>query len=462
MSEERYLANPASQPVAASAPPRLQRVLGLSDLVFYGIVLIQPVGVIGLFGVASQMSRGHMLLTVLLAMVAMMFTAVSYGRMASVYPSAGSAYTYVGQGLHPHLGFLAGWAMVLDYLIVPVVNVIYGALSAERLCPGVPYYVWVLIIGAGMTLLNARGVRWTARANQLLLTAMCLMMAAFVVAASRHLWCTQGWSGLFSTLPFYDPRTFDWRAVATGTSFAALTYIGFDGITTLAEDVRDPKRTVPLATVLVCFVTGVAAAIQVYLAQLVAPDYRTFTNVETAFMDVAASVGGPWLLKATAAVMVVACVGSGLTGQVGAARLLYGMGRDNVLPRPIFGRLDRHRRPTLNLCLVGMAAVAGAFMLNYERAAEVLNFGAFLAFMGVNAAALRVFWFRPATDYQRRASLDLLLPGLGFLFCMVIWCSLPGLSQKIGGIWLAAGVIYAAIRTRGFTRRPVMLDFNDT
>ena len=169
---------PIESPAAAETAPHLQRVLSLGDLVLYGIVLIQPVGVIGMFGVASQMSRGHMLVAVLLAMVAMMLTAVSYGRMAALYPSAGSAYTYVGQGLNPHLGFLAGWAMVLDYLIVPVVNVIYGALSLQRLLPGVPYWVWVLIIGLGMTVLNARGIRWTARANQLLLAAMCAVIGA--------------------------------------------------------------------------------------------------------------------------------------------------------------------------------------------------------------------------------------------------------------------------------------------
>jgi amino acid transporter len=459
--------SPASPSARCDTPaggdaPHLQRVLGLGDLLLYGIVLIQPVGVIGMFGVASQLSRGHMLPAVLLAMVAMMLTAVSYGRMAALYPSAGSAYTYVGQGLNPHLGFLAGWAMVMDYLIVPVINVIYGALSFERLLPGIPYVAWVAIIAVGMTLLNARGIRWTARANQLLLAAMCLVIAAFAVAASRHLLRTQGWRGLFSTLPLYDPRTFNFRAVCTATSFAALTYIGFDGITTLAEEAREPKRTVPLATVLVCLFTGLAAGAQVYLAQRVAPDYHSFGNVETAFMDIAGRVGGPWLFHAVAAVMAVACVGSGLTGQVGAARLLYGMGRDNVLPRGVFGRLDARRSPTLNLWLIGAAALVGALLLNYERAGELLNFGAFLAFMGVNVAAIRVFWFRTPAGHRRQWLADVVVPALGLVFCFWIWWSLPRPAQIIGSIWFAVGVIYAAIRTRGFRRRPVMLDFRES
>jgi amino acid transporter len=462
MSEPSLPQNAGPQtPPAGPATPHLQRVLGLGDLVFYGVVLIQPVGVIGLFGVATQMSHGHMATSVLIAMAAMMITAVSYGRMAALFPSAGSAYTYVGRGLSPHLGFLAGWVMVLDYLIIPVVNVIYGALSANRLVPSVSYNVWVLLIAVGMTVLNARGIRWTARANQLLLAAMCAVIVAFVVAATRYLFHTQGMEGLLSLAPFYNPATFDFRAVCTATSFAAAAYIGFDGITTLAEDALEPKRTVPLATVLVCLVTGLTAVVQVYLAQRVAPDSQSFKNVETAFMDIAAMVGGPWLFNSIAVVMAVACLGSGLTGQVGAARLLFSMGRDNVLPRAVFARLDARHAPTLNIWLIGVVSLAGAFVLNYERATELINFGAFLAFMGVNCATVRVFWFHAPAGYRRQWLADVALPVVGLVFCFWIWWSLPTPAQVVGGIWFAVGIVYAAIKTRGFRRRPVMLDFSE-
>jgi amino acid transporter len=160
--------------------------------------------------------------------------------------------------------------------------------------------------------------------------------------------------------------------------------------------------------------------------------------------------------------MAVACLGSGLTSQVGAARLLYGMGRDNVLPRVIFGRLDARHSPTVNLWLVGVAAVAGAFVLDYERATLLINFGAFLAFMGVNAATIRAYWFQPRPGYQRRAMVDIAVPLVGLLFCLWIWLSLPLPAQAVGGAWFALGIVYAAILTRGFRRRPVMLDFSDT
>jgi len=446
----------------APAPARLKRVLGLNDLLFYGIVLVQPIGAVGMFGVASQLSRGHMVLTLLVAMAAMMLTAVSYGRMASLYPAAGSAYTYVGRGLHPHLGFLAGWAMTLDYLVIPIVNVIYGALSAQRLFPAIPYAAWVLLLAGGMTVLNLRGIRWTARANQILLFLMCAVIAWFAVAAATSLVRQHGWPGLFSWDPFYHPATFDWRAVGAATSFAALTYIGFDGITTLAEDARNPKRDVMLATVLTCLVIGLLGTVQVYLAQRLAPDWTQYQHVETAFLDIAGGVGGPALFSAVAGILAVACLGSGLTGQVGAARLLFGMGRDNVLPRQVFGRLDpRRNTPTWNMWLVGLVAAAGAFTLNYERAAEVLNFGAFLAFMGVNAAAFRQFWLNTPSGHRRHWFLDLIVPVLGFIFCLVIWGNLPTLAKIIGGGWFVIGVIYDAIRTRGFRVPPAPLDFSE-
>lgn len=451
----------AAVPSQNQTPPRLRRVLGVWDLVFYGIVLIQPVAATGPFGVANKMSHGHIVTTILIAMVAMLFTAVSYGRMAARYPAAGSAYTYVGRALNPHLGFITGWAMLLDYLIIPVVNVVFGALSLQRLFPGLPLLLLAVLFAAAMTFLNLRGIQWTARANQILLAVMCVVIGLFLVQAVYYLWTHQGWAGLFSTEPLYNPRTFDFRAVCTATSFAALTYIGFDGITTLAEDVKEPKRTVPVATVLVCLFTGVFGGLQVYLAQRVWPDYNSFPNIETAFFDVCQRVGGTFLFNAMAVILAVACLGSGLTGQVGAARVLFGMGRDNALPGKFFARLNPKRNtPDWNIWLIGILALAGALWLNYERAAEVLNFGAFLAFMGVNAAVVREFFFRPPAGHKRNWLFDLASPALGFLFCLVIWLSLPAPAKIVGGIWCAVGLTYAAINTRGFRRQPVMMDLS--
>lgn len=442
----------------AQTASELKRVLRLRDLIFYGIVLIQPIAAVGLFGVAQQMSQGHMVTTILIAMCAMMLTAVSYGRMASVYPSAGSAYTYVSRGLNVHLGFLAGWAMVLDYLVVPIVSTTYAALTLARMVPAVPYAAWVVILGLLVTGMNLRSIRSTARWNVILLFGMCAVIAAFFALSIRYLLLHGGSATLFSMKPIYDPATFHLGAILTATSFAALTYIGFDGVTTLAEEVENPRRNVLIATVLVCAITGLFSSVQIYLAARVWPSYTNFPNVETAFLDVCGRAGGPWLFQAMAITLLVACVGSALTGQVGAARLLYGMGRDGVLPRRVFGRLEGGN-PVLNILLVGTVAVIGSLTLSYEHSAEVLNFGAFLAFMGVNAAVVKTFY--AGHRESRLLVRDLLAPVLAFLFCGAIWLSLPRPAKWIGGIWLGIGALYLAGLTRGFRREPLPIEFAD-
>jgi putrescine importer len=446
----------------ADRAPHLKRVLGLWDLIFYGIILIQPIAAIGLFGIASQISRGHMVTTLLIAMSGMMLTAISYGRMASLFPSAGSAYTYVGQGLNIHMGFMAGWVMFLDYLIIPIINTVYGSLTLTRLMPSVPFFTWVVLFVVFITVLNLRGIRTTARSNELLLAFMCVVISVFIVLAIRYIFHAQGWRGLLSYKPFYNPDTFNFSAIMTATSFAALTYIGFDGVTTLAEEVKNPKRNMLLAPVLVCLFTGLFSGLQIYLAQQVWPDYNSFPNPETAFFDVSARVGGSFLFNAIAIILFVACLGSGLAGQVGAARLLFAMGRDSMLPKKFFSHLGKKTlTPDFNIIFIAVLTIIISLIISYQGAAELLNFGAFLAFMGVNIAALRQFFFlRPAGE-KRSVLTDAILPLLGFLVCFIIWISLPMPAKIVGGIWLFIGLIYLFIKTKGLKRKPVQLDFKD-
>ncbi len=432
--------------------------LTLTDLVIYGIVLIQPIAPVGIFGIANAVSKGHVSTCILVAMAAMMITAFSYGRLAAVYPSAGSAYTYVGRAFNPGVGFIVGWAMFLDYLIIPMISILYAALTLQRMLPAVPYWFWAGLLTASTTLLNLAGISSLARVNKALLACMTVVIIVFVGLSIRLLFARSGWGGILSSQPFYDPATFDMRAIMTATSLAALTYIGFDGVTTLAEDVENPRRIIPIATVLVCLVTGIFSVVEVYLGQRVWPDYRSFPNLETAFLDVTRVVGGNLLFQSMGVVLVVACVGTALSGQAAAARLLFGMGRDEVLPRRFFGQWDtRRRQPSGNLYWIGAAALLGALLLSYERTAELLNFGAFLAFMGVNLAALRTFW----PMVPRRPLANLLLPLGGFLFCLAIWLNLSRPAQIAGGLWLAAGFLHIAVKTRGFQRPMAKIQFQE-
>lgn len=456
-------------PLPATPEPRLRRVLTLWDLIFYGLVLIQPTAPIPLFGVAQKLSNGHTVTTILVAMVAMMVTAFSYGRMASVYPSAGSAYTYVGRTISPHVGFLIGWAMLLDYILQPLLNTIWIAAAIHsRYIPQLPYPIAAIVVAGFFTAFNLRGIKSSAAANKVLLVAMSVVIIAFLWLAVRYLLRLGSWSALFSTQPFYDPVTFNGHKIWMATSFAALTYIGFDGITTLSEDVKNPKRNVLLATVLVCLFTGIFSGVEVYLGQRVWPDWHSFVNLETAFMDVCQRVGGMPLFQAMGLILILAAIGSGLTGGLGAARLLFGMGRDGVLPRRFFAHLSRgSSTPTYNIVLIGIVAAAGAIGLNYvgnayEHAGELLNFGAFLAFMGVN---LSTFWhFGVVIRKERRPRIlgDIALPLAGFAFCALIWWNLNPLAKVVGGIWFAIGMTYIVVTTRGFRRAPKMIDFSES
>ncbi len=449
-------------------PLQLRKVLGLWDLIFYGMVLIQPTAGIPLFGVAQKLSNGHMVTTILIAMFAMMITAVSYGRMAAVYPAAGSAYTYVGRTLNPHLGFLIGWAMLLDYILQPLINVVWISVALHsRYIAALPFPVTALLVTVFITALNLIGIRSSARANKILLMAMCIVIAIFFVLGIHFLFDHGRWSALFSIQPFYDPSTFNLHRIWGATSFAALTYIGFDGITTLSEDVKNPRRNVLLATVLVCFFTGILSGAEVYLGQRIWPDWHTFPNLETAFMDVCHRVGGPFLFEAMGVVLILAALGSALTGGLGAARLLFGMGRDGVLPGRIFAHLHpKNNTPTYNILLIGAVAYIGAVVLNdigsaYEHAGELLNFGAFLAFMGVNLSSFWHFGLRRKGEKLRVLS-DVVLPLIGFAFCASIWWNLSILAKIVGGIWFLIGLAWLASTTRGFRHAPKMIDFSES
>ena len=450
---------PAAEPTSRVPVQRLRRVLTLWDLIFYGIVAVTPSAPATVYGLAELKSGGYVVVTILAAMVAMVLTAISYGRMAALYPSAGSAYAYVSRGIHPYLGFVAGWAMLLDYMLIPLFCTLYGTLALQRALPILPFPIGSILFAGGITLCNLRGIRSTARANQVLLVFMGIVLFSFIVLAIKYIAARYGILGLFSIQPFYRPGTFHLRAIASATSFAALTYLGFDAVTTMAEDVKDPRKNVLLAAVSVCLFTGVFGGLLVYLGHLAWPDYTTFTNVNTAFIDVTGRVGGVALLKATAVLLVVANVGAGLTSQVGAARLLYGMGRENVIPARYFARLHPTRNtPDINIILLGVLGFVGAQFVSYELAAELLNFGAFLGFMGVNIAVIWKFWVHREDARGRNLLFDVILPFLGFLFCSVIWLGLGNPAKIAGSLWLLVGFFVLATQTGWFKRPVVMSD----
>lgn len=431
----------------AETAPRLKRALGLWDLVFYGIILIQPTAPMPLFGVVSQEARGHVVTTILIGMVAMLFTAISYGRMARAYPAAGSAFTYVGREIHPALGYVTGWSMAMDYMLNPIICTIWCSKAAGNILPEVPYAVWAVFFALLFTSLNLRGIKASARTNEWLAAAMSVVIVVMFVATVRYILRLGALEPAFFTRPFYDPQTFALPAVFTGTSIAVLTYIGFDGISTLSEEVENPRRNILWATVLTCVVTGVLASLEVYAAQLIWPASQPFPDADTAYVHVAGRAGGVFLFQLVNLTLLVATIGSGSGAQLAAARLLYGMGRDNAIPRRFFGAIEPKRSiPRNNVLFTGALALIGAFVLTFQLGAEMLNFGAFIAFMGVNAAAFTRYFLRG----KKKKWADAVPPVLGFTICFYIWLSLRTPAKIAGASWLLFGVLYGAYKTRGF------------
>jgi len=427
----------------------LKRVLGLPGLILYGLILVQPTAPMPLFGAAAVKGQGHVVTAVLIGMVAMLFTAVSYGRMARAYPSAGSAYAYVGREIHSAAGYFTGWGMIFDYVMNPIICTIWCSKAAMNFLPEVPFGVFAVFFALLFTGLNLRGIEASTRTNAIIAAALGTVIILFLGAAVRYLWLQPpqglgGWSR-----PFYDPASFSFQTVSAGASLALLTYIGFDGISTLSEEARNPRRNILLATVLVCLLTGLLASIQVYAAQLVWPSAE-FPDVDTAFCYVAKEAGGSWLFYTVNLALLAATIGSGAGSHLGASRLLYGMGRDDAIPRSFFGVVHpRTRVPANNVILVGAITLAGAFVLSYSLGAELLNFGALIAFMGVNAAAFVRYHLRGT----RRSFSTLLPPLLGFSICLYLWLSLGPKAKLAGVAWLAAGVFYGAWRTAGFRKK---------
>ena len=440
----------STQATPTDAGPRLRRTLTLWNLIVIGIVIIQPIAPMGIYGVINNAARGHVVTTILIALVAMFFTAISYGKMARVYPSAGSAYTYVGQEIHAGLGYLTGWAMVMDYILNPLICTIICSKLTQNILPEMPYWGLAIFYAGFFSLLNLGGVKTSARINEVLAAGMTVVVVIFFAFVIRFVLGYHQRGVNFFTEPFYNPATFNLGAIGRGTSLAVLTYIGFDGISTFSEEVENPRRNIMLATVLVCVVAGILSAAEVYAAQLVWGS-KPFPadKVESAFPIVAQQIGGFFLFHLLNFTVLIANIGSGIASQLAAARLLYGMGRNDAIPRGFFGKIEEKRRiPANNVMLIGAVAMIGAFLITYERGAEMLNFGAFIAFMGVNAAAFVHYYLRA----KERKLGNLLMPLIGFVVCGVIWWSLSPPAKIAGTIWLSLGVAYGVWKTSGFRK----------
>lgn len=426
----------------AASGPILRRELNLRSLITIGVCLMFPLAPTAVYGAVTLESGGHMALAYLFAAIPMSFTAWSYGQMASVHPVAGSAYSYARRTVSPEAGFVTGWAVLLDYLFFQVLNYIMIGIFATSLFPSLPTWGVVIVAAVIVTGINLTGIKNLDRVNTVLVIAMFVTVAYFIVAAIATTASDPALS--FSTKALYNPETFNMSLVLAGTSIACFSFLGFDALTTLSEETKDPRRVMSKATVTVIAIMAVVFIAQAWAAQTVFPDNSKLTNPDAAFFDVAFAAGGATLANTISIAVIAGALANALDTQAGVSRLLYGMGRDGVLPRSFFGKLAANDVPRNNILLMGAVGLVGA-ALPLATVLNLINFGALIAFMAVNLCVILWFWVKKLPSDVPASWKHLVLPGLGFVTCALLMWSLSGDAKLMGLGWLAIGVLVMVI-----------------
>ncbi len=421
----------------------LDRSLTVFDLLIYGLITMVPLAPMQVFGIVFNASKGSVPLIYLVGLVAMFFTALSYMTMSRAFPVAGSVYTYAARSLGPAIGFLAGWAILLDYLLVPALTYIICAIAVGAALPWVPKQVWVVMLLTFATAVNYFGIQTTARMNVVMLCIQLLILAMFVVAGivalSGHV------AGAHLSLrPFYNPTQFSPGVIFGSLSLAVLSFLGFDSISTLSEEVKGGAAAVAHATILALCVSAVLFVGQTYLASLFVLGHTAFADgdpTNAAFYGIAGIIGGTWLVVlVTIPGILVSGVAGALTSQTGTARLLFSMARDGKLPRALAHVHAERKVPERAIFLVAAVTLAlGLWLVNQlELLTAVVSFGALLSFALLHISVIvEFFWRRKSRNVFRH----LVSPAIGFLIIAYVLWNTENLAKLVGLCWMAGGLI---------------------
>ncbi|WP_223547841.1 APC family permease [Pseudomonas sp. A-B-19] len=438
---------------------RLQRTLSLGSVVLFGIAYMTPIIVLGTFGILAQSTAGMVPAAYLAALVAMFFTAMSYGRMASAFPVAGSAYSYVRKAISPKLGFIAGWAVLLDYLFLPMAIWLIGAAYLNSAFPAVQQWVWVLAFIGITSAINIVGLKLANGVNALLMLVQFLVLIAFV-ALCVHYVGGDASTPLWSIKPFFN-GDMQMPLIMSGAAIACYSFLGFDAVSTLTEETRDPRRTIPRAIMLITLIGGLIFVGVSYFVQIAHPSFQ-FDSVDSAAYEIARNIGGDLFVSIFLIGLIVGQFASGLSAQASGSRLLYAMGRDGVLPKAFFGTLHERFGTPINSILLCAVVALLALKLDVTTSTSFINFGAFLAFSLVNLSVIFHYWIGGEKKGPREFVLFLLFPLIGLAADLWLMVSLDHLAIYLGLSWLAIGVVYLAVLTGGLRRQPPEMDFQET
>ncbi|MDU9401373.1 APC family permease [Pseudomonas sp. zfem004] len=446
----------ATQP--CSAPAQLRRVLGLPALVFFGLVYMVPLTIFTTYGIVTELTGGRTAGAYLVTLLAMLFTATSYSFMVRRFPVAGSAYSYTNMAFGPNVGFLAGWSLLLDYLFIPMINYLLIGLFLNIAFPAIPAWAIVLASIALVTVLNVIGIHSVAKTSNLIVGAQIVFIGVFVALS---------WQGLAGQpVDLLAPLRGDgsapgFGALMAGAAVLCLSFLGFDAVSTLAEECKDARRDVPRAIILTTLGAGLLFTVLAYVSQLVLPGSH-FANADAAANEVMLKAGGQFLANFFTAAFVAGSLGSALASQAAVSRILFTMGRDRVLPQRSFGYLSpRFGTPVFATLLVSAFSLL-ALVIDLATLASLISFGALVAFSAVNLAVVKTHLVNESVNRNLKGLLRYgVVPLVGLGLTLWLWTSLSALTLVIGLCWFALGLAYLAALTAGF-RKPVRLvDFTE-
>lgn len=431
----------------------MNRTLTFWPLVFLGLAFMTMMIVFTTYGIASQVTEGMVPAAYAIVLVAMLFNVYSYGRMVKVFPSSGTSYAYAQKAIHPNAGFFVGWAIMMDYLLTPMLNYLVVGIYLSAAFPAVPAWIWIILFIALITTINIFGLKIAANVNFLLVGFQVLVVGIFAVLCIKMILGGGGTGTLFSSLPFYNPDV-SFSAVTAGAAILFLSFLGFDTITTFSEETINPEKTLPKAMFAVVLIGGSLFIALSYIIQMAYPDFMSFTDVDAAGFEVVAAVTGNLFTSLFLAGYITACFASAMVSHAGISRFLYAMGRDGVLPKRFFGYLSpKNKVPLFNILLVGVVSLL-ALVLTINLLLAFINFGVLVAFSFVNLSVISYFFIRQKKrNSVKDYILYLILPLIGFGINSMLWFSLEKSALILGGSWLLIGLLYLAYLTKGF-RKP--------
>ena len=441
---------------AAGAPVQLRRVLGLPALVAYGLASMGILAVFTVYGSATKISDGHLPAAYIVAVVAMIFTAHSYGKMAQAIPNAGSAYTYTSRAFGRVIGFFTGWTMLLDYLFLPMINFLLIGLYMNSAFPNIPAWIFtlssiVLVLG-----FNILGVTWVEKMNFVSVGAAMLLAVAFVILAITNA------DNLTPEVIFGGiiPGEGGLSPIFAGAAVLALAFLGFDGISTLSEETRDPQKNIPRGIMIATVLAGLCFFLVAWAGSILYPDWTQLLNLDAAGTEMMEKVGGTVMVSAFLVIYIVATVLCGTAAQMSVSRVLFAMGRDGILPAAFARLSSRFRTPIVAAFVVSGFSLIALF-ITLDAAVYMINFGALVAFALVNLGVIKYFFFEKGVRGSRGWIQYLILPLIGFGFTAWLWTSLAPFTYVLGAAWLAVGVLIYGSRTNWFRADPPSLQFDE-